>query len=380
MSSSALTEHAGYFRDDRKIDAYRRALRAVVRRGDTVVDLGSGTGLLGLLAAEAGASTIYMVDEGSILGVAREVAERNGLGDRLIPLRGHSADVDIPTPADVVVCDQIGGFAYDAGVLNYFHDAKARLLRPGGTLIPSAFTLFAAPVVAPEIRAGIDVWSTRPAGFDTQPLHRLAINNEWRVQPEDVEVSGEPATLFTLDSASLEPVKATVVFDFDRAAGVDGVLGWFDAELAPSVHLTNAPGDPDRMRRWCNFYPLAQPLRVEPGDQLDFAVDLRPASSMMSWTAVWRRGTETLGRWRHSTVLGLFMEPDDLSRAGTTSPLQLTEHGKAVAAALAAIDGRTTNQEIVERVLREHPRAFSSEARARTVLTAQIAKWARATR
>ena len=377
MSSNALTEHAGYFRDQSKVDAYRRALSAIVRPGDTIVDLGSGTGLLGLLAAEAGASTVYMVDEGSILGVACEVAERNGLGDRLIPIRGHSADVAVPTPADVVVCDQIGGFVYDAGVLDFFHDARARLLRPGGTLIPSAFTLFAAPVIAPEVRDAIDVWSTRPAGFDTEPLHRLAVNNAWHVQPDDVEITATASSLFTFDSASLEPVKATAEFEFDRSAGVDGILGWFDAELAPDVHLTNSPEVADRMRRWCNFYPLAQPLHVESGDRLDVTIDLRPASSLMAWTVTWQRGTERLGRWRHSTVLGQFMSPEDLALAGT-SPLQLTEQGAATAAALAEVNGKATATEIIGKVLIDHPDAFASEARARTVLAAQIAKWTRA--
>ena len=180
MSSSELLEHAGYFRDVHKLRAYERALADVVRPGDVVVDLGAGTGLLGLMAARAGAARVYMVDRGPILGLASEIAARNGLADRVIAVRSDSADLTLPELADVIVCDQIGGFVYDAGVLEFFDDARRRLLKPGGTMIPGSFTLHMAPVSAPAVRENIDVWSTRPAGFDTEPLRQSAINNEWR--------------------------------------------------------------------------------------------------------------------------------------------------------------------------------------------------------
>jgi predicted RNA methylase len=131
VSSSELIEHAGYFRDSRKISAYQQALDNVVREGDVVVDLGAGTGLLGLLALRAGAGRVYMVDRGSILGPAQEIAARNGFADRMVAVRGSSTDIVLPERADVIVCDQIGGFVYDAGVLDFFDDARRRLLKPG---------------------------------------------------------------------------------------------------------------------------------------------------------------------------------------------------------------------------------------------------------
>ena len=58
MSQSELAEHQGYLADERKIAAYRAALAEVVEPGDTVLDLGAGSGLLGYLACEAGAGTV----------------------------------------------------------------------------------------------------------------------------------------------------------------------------------------------------------------------------------------------------------------------------------------------------------------------------------
>jgi protein arginine N-methyltransferase 1 len=378
VSSSELTEHAGYFRDGRKLTAYQQALDDVVRPGDVVVDLGAGTGLLGLMAARAGAARVYMVEWGPILGAAREIAARNGLADRVIPVRGSSMDVELPELADVVICDQIGGFVYDAGVLEYFDDARRRLLKPGGTLVPGAFTLHLAPVRAPEPRADVDIWAANAAGFDTTAMHGLAINTEWRIEGSKARLAAPPASIATIESSSLEPVAASVAFTFSEPATVDGLLGWFDTELAPGIHLTNAPDAADRMQRWCNFYPVEHPLEVAAGDSLTAAVDLRPRSQHITWSAEWTRDGQSLGRWRHSTLLGRFIDADDLARVHDAAVLEITPQGEAVSAALDSVDGRTSMKAIVDSVLQKHPDAFFDSGRAQSVLERTLAKWTRA--
>ena len=377
MSSSELIEHAGYFRDARKLAAYQQALDNVVRPGDVVVDLGAGTGLLGLMAARAGAARVYMVEWGSILGAAQEIATRNGLADRMIPVHGSSMDVELPEVADVVICDQIGGFVYDAGVLEYFHDARRRLLKPGGTLVPGAFTLHLAPVSAPEPRADVDIWASNAAGFDTTAMHHLAINTEWRIEGSRARPAATPAAIATMDASSLDPVATTVRFAVSEPATVDGLLGWFDAELAPGVRLTNAPQAPDRMQRWCNFYPVERPLEVVPGDTLTATVDLRPRSQHITWSVEWTRDGSSLGRSRHSTLLGRFIAPDDLARVHGAAALEMTPQGEAVSAALASVDGRTSMQDIVDSVLKEHPGAFFDSGRAQSMLESSLTKWTR---
>ena len=377
MSSAELIEHAGYFRDSRKLSAYQQAVDIAVRPGDVVVDLGSGTGLLGLMAARAGAARVYMVDWGPILGLAEEIAAKNGYSDRVIPVRGSSLDVVLPELADVVMCDQIGGFVYDAGVLEYFEDAARRLLKPGGVLLPSAFTLHLAPVHAPEARENVDIWGAGPGGFDTSAAHRLAINTEWRIDGSQVTLAAQPAAVATIASSSVEPVTHSTTFTFDNGGSVDGLLGWFDAELAPGVSLTNAPGAPARMQRWCNFYPAKHSLEVLPGDTLTASIDLRPRSQHITWTLEWNRDGSVLERSRHSTLLGQFLGPDDLKRANTASILEITPQGEAHRASLAKVDGTTSIRDIVNSVVAEYPDAFGDESRARLTLERSLAKWTR---
>ena len=117
--SRIIDEHRLYLRDRNRVAAYERALREVVRPGDVVCDLASGTGILGLLAHRAGASRVYAVEETGIAGLARDLARANGVSDAITSLRGHSRSITLPERADVIVCDQIGGFGLETDCLLY---------------------------------------------------------------------------------------------------------------------------------------------------------------------------------------------------------------------------------------------------------------------
>jgi hypothetical protein len=131
------------------------------------------------------------------------------------------------------------------------------------------------------------------------------------------------------------------------------------------------------MQRWCNFYPVERPLDVLPGDTLTANVDLRPRSQHITWSVEWTRDGSRLGRSRHSTLLGRFIAPDDLARVHGAAVLEMTPQGEAVSAALASVDGRTSMQDIVDSVLKQHPDAFFDSGRAQSMLERSLAKWTR---
>ena len=80
--SDPLEEHFGYLADKVKIDRYEAAIGKVVRPGHVVLDLGCGSGLLGLMALRAGAAKVLFVEEGAVIEMARRTVEKAGFGDR----------------------------------------------------------------------------------------------------------------------------------------------------------------------------------------------------------------------------------------------------------------------------------------------------------
>jgi Ribosomal protein L11 methyltransferase (PrmA) len=136
--------------DSLRTNAYRAALERSAR-GKVLVEIGCGHGVLACLAARAGASRVYAIEETRMIEVARDIARLNRMDDRIVFVEGNSLDVELPERADVIYADLMGPDPLGAGLLVYARDAALRFLHPGGVLIPSRLTLLAVGVDSERI-------------------------------------------------------------------------------------------------------------------------------------------------------------------------------------------------------------------------------------
>lgn len=136
-----------------------RAIKKVVRKGDIVLDIGTGLGILAIAAARAGAGRVFAIDcDGKALSVARRRVEAEGISDSIEFSYGLSFDYDIPQRADIIICETVGSFAFDENILATIKDAKKRLLRRGGRVIPKRLDLWGAPLCRmPVIKKPADI-------------------------------------------------------------------------------------------------------------------------------------------------------------------------------------------------------------------------------
>jgi precorrin-6B methylase 2 len=342
MTPNELFEHRGYLADERKIAAYQAALDEVVGPDDTVLDLGAGTGILGLLACRAGAGHVIAVDQGDIIDVARDIAVANGLADRITHVKAMSTDLELDDPVDVVVCDQIGGLVHDAGVLSAFADARRRLLADGGRMVPESFRVFVAPVGFGIGRQAVDFWRSAPAGFDVTAARRIAANTEWKfnVVTDDLTALAAPSELAAFPADHEGRITGALDFEVETTGTLDGWLGWFEARLSPSVTLTNDPWSPERFDRWCNFYALEEAVEVAAGDRLSLTLDLRPKGGVVSWTTGLRDGER---RFKQST----FFTATRSDLFGHAAPVASGDRIPAMRRVLDLIDGQRSLADIL---------------------------------
>jgi precorrin-6B methylase 2 len=283
-------------RTSRFIDAIRRT----VRPGDVVVDLGTGSGVLAVAAAQAGAKRVYAIEVRPIAEVAARFFQGSGFSDRITLIRGNSTEISLPERADVLVSEMIGNDPLAEQILETTRDAVARLLKPETRLIPSALRIHAMPIVVPEkVRQGtfftpevLERWQRwyglpfRPlldpgaAGVVTQVSLVRTFVKPWtaRQWPQ----LGPPALLQGFDFAMqcFTPSSSEAMLCLEREGVLGGLLIYFEADLAEGVRITTQPSCVDRRNYWRSpLWLLPSILEVRGGMKLLARTGFRSLSS-----------------------------------------------------------------------------------------------------
>ena len=377
--SRVIDEHRLYLSDPHRVPAFERAIREVVAPGDVVVDLASGTGILGLLAARAGASRVYAIEQEGIAGLARQIAQANGFDSVISHIRGYSRRVNVPERANVVVCDQIGGFGLEADILERAREVRTRFLQPGGTFVPRGLELVIAAVEHPGLHGRLRFWKTRPADFDFSAALDVAANTGYpaRLRPE--HLLSTPVTAATLDlmvEPSL-PLHLSGTLRASRAGVLHGIGGWFVAQLSPGVTMTNSPLSTERINRRPIFFPIENGVALEAGATVDVSMRILPADTMYAWEVRIARPSGPPLTFRHTTLRGMLLAREDLELTNPVHRPVLTPHGVARLTVLRLCDSRNTLAEIERLVFEEHRDLFASPAEAAMFVAEVVTRYGR---
>ena len=272
-------EHARMLHDERRTGDYIAALTDAVQPGDVVLDIGTGSGVLAIAAARAGAARVYAVEATDIAEVARRVFATNGVEDRVTLIGGWSRQIELPEPADLLVAEIIGNEPFEEEILETTLDARRRLLKPEARLVPHALTLLAHPLLVPPEQArqraigreAVERWR-RLYGMEFEPLLEAAVPGPV-LNPTEAEVVsdwppvGPPAILTTVGLATFDQpvVDAEADLELDAGAAVNAVAVTFQAHLHGSrTHTLSLWTWP--ISSWAtSVWVLPNTLFVEPG-------------------------------------------------------------------------------------------------------------------
>lgn len=351
---SHLDEHLGYVADPLRIAQFEAAVARVVRPGDVIADLGCGTGVLGLLCLKAGASRAYEIDSSAMIGVAQESFVRAGWDGQAVFLHGKAHQVELPERVDVVVCDQVGYFGFDYGIVQSLQDARRRFLKTSGTLIPARIKLQLAAVDSETCRAPVEGWHTGAVPAEFHWLHKHAVNTKHAVNLQKDAVLGTPAELGVIDLREDNPEfhSWTVELRIERDGILHGLAGWFDCELTEGVWMTNSPLSDQAIQRSQAFLPLGEAVAVKAGDVVKATLMARPAEQLIAWQVEIPASSH---RFSHSTWQSELLTPEEIARRNPAHVPKPSRTGLARACVLAYCDGQRTVREIEQAVLRDHP-------------------------
>lgn len=279
-----LDFHRSMLVDSERMSTYLRAVMATVKPGDVVLDIGCGTGVLSFFACMAGAARVYAIEQSAVIELAQELSVQNGFDDRVVFMNGWSTDVELPEPVDVLVTETIGNAAVDEGILGWVIDARSRLLRPGGTIIPERLNLWAAAVESWDDHALVDDWRARAFTLDLSAAHERARSTLWWVDLAAKSLITEPRRVADIELGTVDDSSVTGggLMKSTRSGTIHGLACWFDAVLSPGITVSNAP--PAAAPSWSQaFLPIGKRVATSAGDEFSWSLEAAANGGKWQW-------------------------------------------------------------------------------------------------
>jgi type I protein arginine methyltransferase len=293
FSFGAPELHVRMLNDQMRTSRFLAGISEVVNPGDVVVDIGTGTGILAMAAARAGAQHVYAIEASAIGECAQEIFEANGLSDRITLLKGWSTRLELPERADVLVSEIIGDEPLGENVLEITADARKRLLKPAARLIPGKVRIVGLPVTIPYSELSERFPTTENLrnwrswySIDFSPLAESTQDPPpaFFIKPHKARswiALSEPVVLAEVDlnEADLLMIDNSVVTTTCTSGRLDGLLVYFDLELGPTTRLSTHPARVDASCSWRSLVWVLQPSTLEVGDQFEVTYRYRAAAA-----------------------------------------------------------------------------------------------------
>jgi precorrin-6B methylase 2 len=313
-----------------RLTQYERAIAAVVRQGDVVLDLGTGSGLLAVLACRAGARRVYAIEASDAVQMGTLLTSTTEFAERIEFVHATSQKVALSEQVDVIVGDIHDTFGFQPGGLASIMDVRDRLLRPGGTLIPQATELMIAPLEAAALYAReIDVWNGCVHGVGLSSIRPFAVSHVHPGRFDSDQLLSPAAAIGTLDLARATSLhfSGSAVTTIHRDGIAHGLCGCFVTTLAGDIRMGNVPGDSSTTNFAQAFFPFDQPVPVAAGDEVSISIDSHDGH-IARWRAAISRGGQRHAQFDHSTLNGLLVSPASAaSRLRRGKPSQLRTLG-----------------------------------------------------
>ncbi|NWT27907.1 ANM7 methyltransferase, partial [Cardinalis cardinalis] len=268
----ARSRYADMLHDkDRNVKYYqgiRAAVSRVKERGEKaiVLDIGTGTGLLSMMAASAGADFCYAIEVFKpMANAAVKIVEKNGFSDKIKVINKHSTEVtvgpdgDMQCRANILVTELFDTELIGEGALPTYEHAHKYLVQEGCEAVPHRATVYVQLVESRRM------WSWKKLF----PVHVEAEDGEKILVPPsemencpglpsvcDIQLNQMPSSdfstlsdvvkMFSVDFS--KPVQSAstcyrVQLEPVKSGKAQIVLSWWDIDMDPSgmINCSMAP-------------------------------------------------------------------------------------------------------------------------------------------
>lgn len=254
-------------------NAYFLGMQSAIAPERSVLEIGTGSGLLSMMAAKLGARNVVTCEAVSLIAeTAQKIIEQNKYRDciRVLPKTSFDIEVgkDVPEKADILIHEIFSSELISEHVLPAIEDAKRRLLKPGARILPAVASIMVALVGGEEL--GKYVYVKDSFGFDLRnfnaitprkiPLYGDDLNP--RLLSDDIE-----AFRFDFMNESSFPPQSKTLEVMSKDEGLCyGVMQWIRMEFDEKVAFENHPSLNKSVSNWQRtVFRFDEPIYLKPG-------------------------------------------------------------------------------------------------------------------
>jgi histone-arginine methyltransferase CARM1 len=251
--------------------------------GRTVLDVGAGTGILSLFAAQAGARKVYACEGTSSSEYARALVDHAGLGERIEIVQTPLDELVLPEKVDVIISEPWGFFLFHERMVETFIRARDRFLVPGGKMFPTTGQVWLAPFCDPQLyesRIGkLEFWHQKNyygvdltclASRATEELFAMPAVGPFEARALMATPVGFPLDFQTIRLDELAQIELPFDFVATENGQIHGLAGWFEVSFDGRDQRVLLSTAPDATRtHWSQVrFVFIEPIPVRTGEHL----------------------------------------------------------------------------------------------------------------
>ena len=269
--------HEDILKDKARMSIYMKAIQQnpSLFRGKAVLDAGTGTGIMAMLAVQAGARIVYAVERTIMAEFAKKIVEINNFADKIIVYHSSLEEVELPEKVDIIISDWMGSCLFADSSFESVIIARDKWLAPDGVMFPSTARLVIGAIEDEEYRKKkIDFWD------NVYGFHYSSIKN-WALVEPLVETCPTDGFLtdeyimadYDLKTVTIQDSLAPSHFELipSETNTMHAFVIWFDVIFRgpeKSFALSTSPYCKTTCWRHSVFY-LNDPLPIIPGSLIE---------------------------------------------------------------------------------------------------------------
>ncbi|CAD8085966.1 unnamed protein product [Paramecium primaurelia] len=283
-SYSHFSIHEEMLKDKIRTKAYQNAIikNKQLFQNKIVLDVGAGTGILSIFAAQAGAKHVYAVENANIAIHAKKIISENGLSEKITIVKGKIEEIELPVEkVDIIISEWMGYFLLYESMLDCVLYARDKYLAPDGHMFPDKAIMYLSTIEDDEYRKSkIDFWDN-VYGVNMSCIKQWALREPLVDCCNPEQINSNSCPIFEID------IKTVKVEDLDfshqymlkiqKDDYVHALVGWFDVQFSSChvpVRLTTSPYAESTHWKQTVFY-IEEPLAVKNNDIISGSIAVK---------------------------------------------------------------------------------------------------------